>query len=339
MSTRSVFSLLAFALVALGSSLGCADDFMLERTQKNMAKLHSFHGVLTETGVLDSGEMKSELWWKRPNLFLSRVLAPASYAGVTLAYDGKKLVIYYPMANYAIELDNLSSNLPEDDKVLIAAAYRHNQASFRYSLGGGSSVAKLPTISMDYTAKKKGYVHPSGSVQVYDKYSFTLAGNLSFPESKKYSYRYDEMKFEEPIADAAVTLTLPKNAIVSRWDLASTGLPELEMREQAHFDLALPKLPEEWKLERIVRQEGPVPAFSLVYRRGPHYVVLSMWKDLGVRPVSEAHGVPIALHGHRGRIVIGPVISSYTTALRGTMYVFTSNVPFDELLTLADTLK
>jgi outer membrane lipoprotein-sorting protein len=335
MSARIIASLAAFACIVLGSQLGCADDFMLERTQKNLARMRSFHGILVENGVLASGEMRSEVLWKRPHQFISRVLSPASYAGVTLAYDGAKLTIYYPQANYAIEFDGLIPPTAEEEHRLIADAYHHNQNAFRYSLGGSGSVAGLPVVTLNYKAKQKAYVSPWGSAQVYDKYSFSLAGVMQFSNDAQYEFRFTEMKFDETVDDARFVVPLPKNVILSRWDMSSIGIPEREMREQANFAVPSLPVPEGFRLERIVRQEGALPAFTVIYRRGAQFVLLSMWKDIGLTPTSEAHGVPVSLGDKAGHLVLSPSMSSYTFSQHGTMCVLTSNLPFDQLLTVA----
>lgn len=327
------FTIVASALLV--STASCADDFMIARTQRNTARLQSYHGVLVEKGVLDSGEMRSEISFKRPYQFISRVVSPESYAGVTLTYSGTQLTVYYPKINYAILFDNLTPPTSDDEQRLIADAYRHNVATYNYDMGDSGTVAGLPVVTLDYTAKHKGAVHPSGSVQVYDKYSFMLAGELRFANSVRYSFHFDQMMFNPVLDDRLFDAALPKNVILARWDMSSTGIPEPEMRESANFDYTLPaKLPAGFVFDRIVRQEGPVPAFTVVYRRGAQFVFLSLFRDTGLRPASEEHGIKVK----RGRLLISPTLSSYTFTTKGTMYIFTSNLPFDELLALADQI-
>jgi hypothetical protein len=336
--THRYTAVLVTSALVLSSSIGCADDFMLERTQKNIARMRAFRGILVEKGVLASGEMRSEVLFKRPSQFISRVLAPESYAGVTLAYDGRRMTVYYPKANYAVQFDNLIPPTPDDERRLIADAYRHNQATFRYSLGGSGTVARLPVVELKYKAKEPSAMSPWGVTQVYDKYSFALAGVMQLVGNSQYEFHFEEMKFDEPADDARFALPLPKNVVLSRWDLSSPGLPEQEMREQANFELSLPRVPTGFQLERIVRQEGPVPAFTLVYRRGAQFLLLSVWKDLGLRATSEPHGVPVTLGAQRGHVVIGPTVSTYSTSHRGTMYVLIGNVPFDQILEVASEI-
>ena len=337
MSRRSARAV-AFCLVALVASVGCADDAMLERTQRNMGKLRSLRGVLVEHGVLPSGEMRSEVRYRKPDQFISRVLSPESYAGVTIAVAHGQLVLFYPKANYAVVFDSMPATTAEGAQRLIARAYKHDQSTFRYELGGGGTVAKLPVVNLSYTAKHQGHAHVSGMVQVYDKVSLPLAGKLHFIGGAEYGYRYESVELNTDLAEADFTVALPKNVILSRWDLGSPGVPEPDMRSLANFGIATPTLPPGFTLERIVRQEGPVPAFTTIYRSGDAWLLLSMWKDLGIAPASEDHGIPVSLPSGKGRLVVGPAISSYTFSLRGTKYVLTANLPFDELLEVARTI-
>jgi outer membrane lipoprotein-sorting protein len=309
---------------------------MIDRTQRNTAKLQAYRGVLTEKGVLAADEMRSELLFKRPNQFRSRVLAPESYAGVMLVYNGRQLIVYYPKVNYGILFDNLTPPTPSDEQTFIADTYRHNVATYNYDMGDAGKVAGLPTLTLDYKAKRRGAIHPSGSVQVYDKYSLPLASTLRFANGAQYSNRFDEITLNPVLDDELFASPLPKNAIVSRWDISSPGIPESEMRQQANFDYKLPShLPAGFTLEKIVRQESPVPAFTVVYRHGTQFIYLSIFRDTGLRPVSEEHGIPVA----SGRLLVSPTLSSYTVTQRGTMYIFTTNLPFDQMLSTAEDLS
>jgi hypothetical protein len=212
-------------------------------------------------------------------------------------------------------------------------AYKHNVKTFDYDLGGEGRVAGHPTIELDYTAKHKGSLHTAAKLQVYDRYSFPLAGQLSFAHGVEYSFRFDDIAFNQEVDDRSFELGIPANAIVTRWDMSAPDVAETDMHQQANFEFALPAL-KGFTRERAVRVDGPVPAFTVAYRRGPQFMFVSMWKDTGVRVTPETLGIPLTVGGVAGHLLPSPTLSSFTFTRNGTMYVVTSNVPFDELLTI-----
>lgn len=329
-------ALCTFALTLLLSSIGCADDYMLERTQDHVMKLRSFRGQLVESGVLASGDMRSSIVFRRPNDFVSRVIAPDSYAGVTLAYTGSTMTIYYPKSHYAIVFEHLTPATPDEERELVALDYRYGHAHYRYALGGASKVARHPVVELDATPLTSDAAHPRVTTQVYDKFSFPLAGTLRWKDAT-YSYRYDDITFDAPIYDAELAVPLPPDTLIARWDMAAPSLTLDQVRAQAGFEFALPAM--KHAPDRIVRQAGPVPAFTLFYKQGPQQALISIFRDPGVRPASEDHGVPVRVGDKRGHLVVGPTVSTYTFTLRGTMYVVTANMPFDALLEMVSTIS
>jgi outer membrane lipoprotein-sorting protein len=335
----AVTLLLALALQASSSSCS-ADDAMMARTVRNQQRIQSYRGVLAETGVLGSGEMRSEVLFKRPYRFLSRVLAPASYAGVSLAFDGQSFVLYYPNARYAIVFEHLAPPTSDEQRRIVADAYRHGRATYEYDLGASGHVAGLPVVTLQYTARRKGFIHPTGSLQIYDQYSFPLAGEMSFGGDARYAFRFQQMTFNCPLDDSLFALPLPDGTVVSRWDLTAAGVSEAQMRTEAGFQVALPaRMPPGFALDRIVRLDGPVAAYTAIYRRAHHFLLVSLFRDMGLRPASEEHGVPVEVAGRRGRLVLNPVASTYAFAQHGTSYIVTSNLPFEEMLAAVSELR
>ncbi len=198
----------------------------------------------------------------------------------------------------------------------------------------------MPTVGLEYTAKHKSAITKKGTVQVYDRFSFPLSGDMLFNKNVHYQFRFDNIVFNRDIDDHLFELDLPKSVILTRWDMSSADVSEAEMRAQASFDCRLPsKFPPGFAHERTVRVDGPIPAFTLVYRRGPQFVLVSMVKDTGLRPASEEIGIPVDVGDLHGRLLISPTLSSYTFAKNGTMVILTSNLPFDEILTIAASIS
>ena len=128
------------------------------------------------------------------------------------------------------------------------------------TFSSGDKIAGLSTtVGMRYRAKRNDWFVPGGTTQVYDRYSFALAGTTLFFGAAHYGWKYREITFNGDIPDDKLTLDLPKNTIVSRWDLASAALSDKDVREQANFDVAFAPPPNGLSRERVVREAGPRP--------------------------------------------------------------------------------
>jgi outer membrane lipoprotein-sorting protein len=330
-------SILAALLVPVACN---AEDFMLARTVHNLEKMQSYHGTLAEEGVLPGETMVSELWYKRPGKFLSKVLSPSAYAGVTMAYTGSQLVLYYPNAGYAIRFENLLVPGPDDERKLISDAYRHNTDHFRFDFTGGDKIAGLTTIGMRYRARLNDWFVPGGTTQVYDKYSFSIAGTTLFYGAARYAWQFKDIAFNQIISDDKFDLQLPKNVVLSRWDMASTPLTDKDVREQANFEVSQLPAPAGLPRERIIREAGPVPAFTEIFRSGPHFLFHTMYRDTGLRPTPVEHGVPVTspTGGRRGHLLVTPTLSYFGYTHKGTRHILIGNIPVEDLVAQADRI-
>ncbi len=144
------------------------------------------------------------------------------------------------------------------------------------------------------------------------------------------------MEFNPTLDESQFDLTLPPSTIVTHWDLDGPDVPLPQAKEQANFSLAVPTNPPEgYQLARTVRVDGPVPAFTFVYKKGIHYVLYTEYKDLGIRLAAAEIGVPVVAGKHQGKLVPGPLSSSYTYREAGVVTQVFANLPFEEVVKIA----
>lgn len=329
-----------FSAAVVVVATGCQaqmQTWQKDRIATRLAKIKAYHGVLVENGVLDGGTIESEIWFEAPASYRVRVRAPDSLAGSMMTFDGSTLQLYDPRTRLAVIYRNLPAVSSEERRALVDTSYDENLRAFTFEIGGKSQVAGLPVVELRFKAKGDSVI-ASGVNQVYDEYSFPLAGSMTFLSGKKYSHEFKSAHFNES-ASKAPALEIPKDAIVSEWDLNSKSYSAAEAAREAKsagFEFGLPKsVPSGLEQVKIIRQKGPIAAFSTIYRNAAKSLAVMAFKDYGVKP-APARGVKMTIGKIEGRLLPNPHMNSYSFTKGSTSYVLTSNVSIDELIAIAN---
>ncbi|HUB08211.1 MAG TPA: hypothetical protein VMB50_14480 [Myxococcales bacterium] len=340
MMTRPLAFAAAAAVLLLPVGCSALEDAMLAHILRNQHKLHTYQGVLVERGLVPEGELRSDVAFERPDKVLIRATSPAPYQGTTVLYDGSTLTLYWPQVGYAVKVDHLPTPDTAGERRLVEDSYRHGLALYDVDIRDMGRVADHPTVSLAYTEKRRSTTPLLFfNLSAYDKYSVFLSGDMHFAGGASYAFWYDRVAFNEPIDDATFHLDLPPSTIVTHWDLGGPDVPELQAREGSNFPLEIPAAPPRGlSRSRIVRVDGPVPAFTLVYRSDPYYLLLTEYKDLGIRLAAAEIGLPLAAGRHRGKLLIAPLSSTYTFRENGMVYQLSGNVALEDLVAFAASL-
>src|SRR5580658_10402508 len=123
---------------------------------------------------------------------------------------------------------------------------------------------------------------------------------MHFAGGADYGFRYESIDFNQPIDDAIFHLDLPPQTIVTHWDLEGPDVPLAQAKERANFPLAIPaSSPAHLAQSRIVQADGLMPAYTVVYRGDPYYVLLTEYKDLGLKLAAADLGLPVVAGRHQ----------------------------------------
>jgi hypothetical protein len=322
----------SIALATVLLSMSPSADYPLMHILRNVHKVKSFEGTLVQSGLVPGADVKAQIQFREPNRFRARIDEPAAWAGTALAYDGTSLVSYYPQLRWAVRVTNLALPTGKDADRVVEYQYGRDLATFDYHIFGTSKIAGYPVITLWHTAKNDDAFDRKGWTKVYDPFSFPLAAELHF-KGADYAYRWEAIAFNRELDEKMLEPSMPEGTFVSEWDLAAAPIDEAAMRKEAASPIVL--------LEsnglglarsKIIRAPGPLTAFCVRYDRGPHFLLVIAHAQAGLSV--PAYGLPIDV-GVGGRLIPGPVTSSYAFVAEGTYYTLIGNLPIEELLAIA----
>jgi outer membrane lipoprotein-sorting protein len=300
-----------------------------DRAIEHLEKVTNYHGRYTEVGVLDSGEpVVSDIWFQAPGKYTIVVREPAKLAGSFMETEGEKIQLYDPQTHVALIFKNMPAMTKEAGRALLISTYDQNAKLFNFTLGAYSKVATQKTIALNFKSKVKDSALLSGSSQIYDTYSFPLATDLNFATGAKYAFVYNQISFNDGAQPPLQKI--PAEALKSEWDFNSKSysLKDAQVEaKNAGFQFELPK--SEMKLVKIIRQNGPLAAFTAFYAEGPNVLSVMAFKNYNLPHV--ARGLKIG----PGRLSPNPHMSTYAVTKGETNYIYSSNLPIDALLAAA----
>ncbi|HVK62101.1 MAG TPA: hypothetical protein VM432_11140 [Bdellovibrionales bacterium] len=326
-------------LSVLISTSGC--EAVMQNWQKvrmldHLEQIESYHGTFSETGILDSKEtLVTEIWYKAPLQYYMVIRAPKKFEGAEFSYDGNEIKIYYPQTRFAVVTRGLEPVSKSERAKLLKAMFDHGVKFQNYELGKISSEAGYPVIEVRSTERRPDAAIASGSSNVYDKFSFPISATAKFKNAGDYGFKYTSIQFNEAIDLPKVKI--PKDAIVSEWDAKSKSFTEAEAVKDAGFKFNLPKLPE-WKLARIIRQTGPVPAFTAMYDAGPFKLSVVVSRNYGMSLIPTGRGLKVPVGKVTGALIPNPHVNSYSFIHGETQYVLSTNGPIELILEAAKSI-
>lgn len=328
--SKSLFSI----LIVIGLT-GCIDNIQISRIKNNLSKLESYSGVIKETGLTKTGDVKSEISFQKPYDFKVKILEPKKYQGISVSYYKNKLTYYYPMIKWGIVFNNLEMPTKKDLGQLVESSYKYNLNKYNYSFGASSKVASYQVIKIKHKAKKKAY-NISGQTFVYDKFSFPLAGSLKFKNGSIYKYLFEKIFFNKKIAPKSFDLKIPSETFLMHWDLKKEGLSDKEVKSRSTLltpSIAAGKL--DLKKVKTIQVDEGFPTFTSIYKNGPYFLFITFFKDFTKSFDKFSYGIPI----EKGHLLTSAMISSYTFKKNGLIYMMSGNIPFEEILTLSKTIN
>jgi outer membrane lipoprotein-sorting protein len=328
-------SMVLMCLLYSGLTYSDFADLQIDRITHNLHKVKSFQGTLVQKGLLGNEQVTSLISYKYPHRVHSQILAPPSIKGISMSYDGKTFLFYYPKANYAIRFKNIIAPEKEGIRQYIEDQYKSNLKLFNYSFGKSTKIADLSVFVLNQKSKAKKALISTGSTMVYDKYSYPLGGSLVLRSGHEYQYQFKKISFNTNVSDVSLSIKLPITTFITEWDLADKGSDLKEVKKKAPYLLIFPKEgPVNLVRQKIIAKPGFVPSYLGYYTKGIYFLLVTSFQETGISLAPDNFGIPISTP-QKGRLIISSSVSSFSFTKDKIRYVMMGNIPFDKMITFS----
>ena len=328
-------------LATLASSAACTDVWArgaARTVADGLDKIRSYQGTTVEDG-LDGAQVVRRVTYAKPWRLRVETIAPAEHAGETFVYDGETVTLWWPKEGVAVRLRGVHA--PTQPEVLAHLERAAKAALRRYTFEyRGEAVVIAGRRTEEWRlrpARKDTYALEH---RVWNDGKTTLPLKMVFPTKKGppwYAYEFKELTWDVPVAPDAFTLALPENAVVFEWDLAGPGISIDDARRQMNFTLALPTvLPKGLALVKAARSTT-LPLLALAYEQGATRVWITEAKATPLAP--KPLGKAITIGGAPATLTFLGPWATVTWERAGTAITLTGNLPFPELVALAESVK
>lgn len=329
-------------LATLLSSTACTDVWArgaARTVADGLDKIRSYQGTTVEDG-LDGEQVIRRVTYAKPWKLRVETVAPAAHAGETFVYDGETVTLWWPREGVAVRLRGIHAPPAADVLAHLERAARAALKRYTFEYRGDTAIVAnrrteewrlRPAARKDVLALEH---------RVWNDGKTTLPLKMVFPTKNGppwYAYEFRELAWDVPVAPDAFTVALPENAVIFEWDMAGPGITLDDARRQMNFTIALPTaLPKGLALVKAVRST-PLPLLALAYEQGATRVWLTEAKATGLAP--KPLGKAITIGGAPATLTFLGPWSTITWERAGTAITMTGNLPFPDLVALAESVK
>ncbi len=338
MKSRKFLVFCSIPLVFLASqSLLCQTFRNIQRgiVVDRALRLSSFEGDLTETGTLPKGTLEYKIFFKRPGFLRSEIVAPASHRGILSVYADNTLYSYFPSTKFGYVYANIPPQSPAEEQRLMLWNFDRAFEIYEPRIGNRFNIAGHSGTEVSYPARRQRRFVFNARAYIHEPFSFPLKSQLLVRGGPVYDATYSRVVFNRNIPDETFQFKFPEGTTVARYDLGGPSVTAADLQAalpRGKAPAALWNIP----LTKIVRVDGVVPGFALLYRKSPFTITFSMVKDFGIELIPP-RGMRVS--GKRPYLVNFFGTSALVYFLADDVhYLLAGNVPYEELLTVAEQL-
>ncbi len=323
---------------------GYITEYVVNKAIKNISKVETFKGTVQEIGLLtDNKIIRTQVSYKKPDLFIAKIIEPAAFKGDTFLFDGKKICLYYASAKLGIIFSGFNSIIPDTtDKVTERtrkSLYRGAEEN-KVVWKGREEIAERKTHRFRATPKEEKKYHYKEHFWGDSEFSFPLKVDLlTTDDAVVYSIEYENILFNSGIDEKEFRFKFPPETTVVKWNLESKNHTLSQIKRNINFKLKLPEnLPEGMELKKIIKAPGIIPATCLIYYDGLYYLMLTEIKDYGL-PGSKPRGIAVGDISRNARLNLFGESSIISWTKKGVNLTLTGNMSYSDMLSIAENIK
>lgn len=333
----------ALASILISALPGCKNPVrQLERKTilKRMWSLASFAGTYTETGVAEKPQTTQISWRAEPAAVMTR----ATQTGDMLHYMQGTLSTYFPKTAFGIRYRNLRELTPAEQMQWLEREYDWHVAHYDINQIDDGTVAGQKTTGVRYFPNAEFVRSPFSfewRAAVQADYAFALETAMYKEASEKYRIRFDRIEFQKPLSDNDFAFRYPAGTTIAEYDFADKAVSLSAAKAAANFSFNLPQESDEFKLSKIIRAKGIIPAFTAYYEKLPYQTYYTQVRDYGLKLVPERGLVLTGSKANRAHprsyhVNFGGAFRSVWFLEKGVYHTVVTSMPLSDVLEWLD---
>lgn len=291
----------------------------------------NYHGIRRIHNIVGHREdLVIDYWYQSPTKFFGKILSPSQLAGARIISNGTE---FYSDND---EFGTLYKNMPNLGPSVIQTMLRKSVKG----TGKSKNIAKRDVDTRTFTPATRSSTLRSAIFKIDRQFHTPLSVELNFRDGEQYRDSFDSISFNVAIPKEKFAITAEdRKKAAFDWDFATQAISESEAKKAANFDFHLPKLPQSYHLDKIVRHRGASPAFAALYRNGDRHLVLISFKNEAHNPAWNNFGISVR-KGERPLNVdrITKMVNHLSFVIGDVRYLAIGTFTFDEVAQLEATL-
>ena len=272
-------------------------------------------------------------WQAEPPAVLARVVSPGKPQGSLLHYAAGTLSLYFPKSMFGIRYRHVPEISSQQQMRWLESEYDWHVARYDITQIDDGAVAGYPTVGVRYMPNTTFAASPFSHewrAAVYGEFAFALETAAYRSGREVYRLRFDRAHFMPALDSQNFAFRFPSGTTLGEYDLAGNNLTPAAAKAGANFALRIPEPREGFALNRIVRGNGLIPAYTLYFENLPYQTFYTQVRDYGLKLVPE-QGLKVA--GKRQyRVQFAGSFRSVWYLEKGVYHTVVSSRPLSEVL-------
>lgn len=243
-SFSSVF-FCSYSIADINASTNSEDRFWINRTHKNLDKIHYFKATSEQTSPGQASPIVSKITFKKPDNFYQRITRPELIKDSQARYSNNTIALYDASNNQALTIKGLSEPKASSARLRVKGIYLYNKEHYHQEFTPSIHIAERLSVGIDFSAKEKNAKIKKIEGFADYHYSLFMQANYLFNDGPTVKIKNTDIEFntsndfqeEFNLPD----IELPKGTKIISWDFNQEHLSAKKIREKINKNIVWPE--------------------------------------------------------------------------------------------------
>lgn len=291
-------------------------------------------GTIEQSQSNSSASVISQVQFKKPNNFYSKVVSPAELAGIEAGFNKHSLLLHNPNSQQALKIDGLKSPTAASKLEQVKSLYWYNQDHYEQVFQPSINIAKRLSVGLDFTAKNaeaeitelNSYVDYHHSLFMQASYRFNNGVTSNFTH-KKIDFNLDNIEIP--------ALKVPKKTEIAYWDFNRASLTDKQVGKRISSKIHWPKDKKDlWGFSQYQFYQHTNAETAAAYFYNEAFFIIATTQPVKNKK-SLIQGIPLTIHETQAQLSQFPSFTDIEFDFDGIHYTLLSNIHPQSLIDMA----